>query len=132
MPVFARWGDRLFVRYIRPYIESSRRHDDAPRPSALGVEAMNRLDAMCADPRYHVAMGMQPGDMQFVNNYHVLHSRTAYRDDRPAGKVRHLKRLWLETEVLHDDEKPERFRLRSDSAVSYWASKGRTKSELQV
>ena len=34
MPVFTRRRDRLFVRYIRPYIESSRRHPDAPaRPS---------------------------------------------------------------------------------------------------
>ena len=32
--------------------------------------------------------------------------------------------------MLADDEKPERFRLgRTDS---YWASKGRTKSELEV
>jgi len=130
MPVFNRRLDRLFVRYIRPYIESSRRHDDAPRPSAVGRAAMDRLDAMCAEPQYRVAMGMQPGDMQFVNNYHVLHGRDAYEDDRAAGRVRHLKRLWLETEVLSDDDKPERFRLgRIDS---YWSSKGRTKSELPI
>jgi hypothetical protein len=130
MPVFTRRGDRLFVRYIRPYIESSRRHPDAPRPSAAGRAALDRLDAMCADPQYRVAMGMQPGDMQFVNNYHVLHARDAYTDDRAAGRIRHLKRLWLETDVLADDDKPERFRLgRTDS---FWSSKGRTKSELQV
>jgi Taurine catabolism dioxygenase TauD, TfdA family len=130
MPIFNRRGDRLFVRYIRPYIESARRHADAPRPSAVARAAMDRLDAMCADPRYRVAMGMQPGDMQFVNNYHVLHARDAYHDDRPAGHIRHLKRLWLETEVLADDDKPERFRLgRTDS---YWSSKGRTKSELTI
>jgi hypothetical protein len=130
MPVFTRRGDRLFVRYIRPYIESSRRHPDAPRPSAAGRAALDRLDAMCADPQYRVAMGMRPGDMQFVNNYHVLHARDAYTDDRAAGRIRHLKRLWLETDVLADDDKPERFRLgRTDS---YWSSKGRTKSELQV
>jgi hypothetical protein len=130
MPIFNRLDDRLFVRYIRPYIEASRRHDDAPRPSEAAREAMNRVDEMCADPQYHVSMTMQPGDMQFVNNYHVLHARDAYEDDRPAGKIRHLKRLWLETEVLSDGEKPERFRLgRTDG---YWASKGRTKSELNV
>jgi hypothetical protein len=130
MPVFTRRGDRLFVRYIRPYIESSRRHPDAPRPSERARAALDRVDALCADPQYRVAMGMRAGDMQFVNNYHVLHARDGYRDDRPAGKVRHLKRLWLETDVLTDDDKPERFRLgRTDS---YWASKGRTKSEVQV
>jgi Taurine catabolism dioxygenase TauD, TfdA family len=130
MPVFSRRGDRLFVRYIRPYIESSRRHPDAPRPSAEARAALDRLDAMCADPQYRVAMGMQAGDMQFVNNYHVLHGRDGYRDDREAGKVRHLKRLWLETDILADEEKPEHFRLgRTDG---YWSSKGRTKSELVV
>jgi hypothetical protein len=130
MPVFTRRGDRLFVRYIRPYIESSRRHPDAPRPSERARAALDRVDALCADPQYRVAMGMRAGDMQFVNNYHVLHARDGYRDDRAAGRVRHLKRLWLETDVLTDDDKPERFRLgRTDS---YWASKGRTKSEVQV
>ena len=130
MPIFNRCGARLFVRYIRPYIEATRRHDDAPRPSDAARAAMDRVDAMCADPKYHVAMTMQPGDMQFVNNYHVLHARHAYEDDRPAGRIRHLKRLWLETDLLADGEKPERFRLgRTDS---YWASKGRTKSELNV
>jgi hypothetical protein len=75
-------------------------------------------------------MTMQPGDMQFVNNYHVLHARDAYEDDRATGRVRHLKRLWLETDVLGDDDKPPQFRLgRTDS---YWSSKGRTKSELHV
>ena len=59
-------------------------------------------------PQYHVSMTMQPGDMQFVNNYHVLHAREAYDDDRAAGQIRHLKRLWLETDVLADAEKPER------------------------
>ena len=130
MPVFTRREDRLFVRYIRPYIESSKRHADAPRPSDAARAALDRLDAMCADPQYRVAMGMQAGDMQFVNNYHVLHGRDGYRDDRAAGKIRHLKRLWLETDLLTDDAKPERFRLgRTDN---YWSSKGRTKSEIQV
>jgi hypothetical protein len=130
MPIFSRRGDRLFVRYIRPYIEAARRHPDAPRPSDAARAAMDRLDAMCADPQYHVSMMLEPGDMQFVNNYHVLHARREYLDDRPARRIRHLKRLWLETEVLTSDDKPERFRLgRTDD---WWSSKGRTKSEIQV
>lgn len=132
MPIFTRWDDRLFVRYIRPYIESSRRHDGAPRSTPIEAEAMDRLDAMCADPQYRVDMGLQPGDMQFVNNYHVLHSRKAYRDDRPAGRIRHLKRLWLETEVLTDADKPPRYRLATHSATKYWSSKGPTKSTLTM
>ncbi len=130
MPVFTRRGDRLFVRYIRPYIASSKRHADAPRPSARAREAMDRLDELCAEPRYHAEMTMRPGDMQFVNNYHVLHARRGYTDDRSAGRIRHLKRLWLETDLLTDDQKPERFRLgRTDQ---HWSRLGRTKSDLKV
>ncbi len=130
MPIFTRRADRLFVRYIRPYIDSSRRHDDAPRVGAAAREAMDRLDVMCADPQFHVAMEMQPGDIQFVNNYHVLHARDGYTDDRERGRIRHLKRLWLETDLLADADKPERFRLgRTDR---WWSSKGRTKSELAI
>ena len=72
---------------------------------------MDRLDELCRDPALHVSMTLQPGDMQFVNNYHVLHGRDAYEDRRGEGQVRHLKRLWLETELLSDDAKPPPFRL---------------------
>ena len=41
VPMFTRHGDRLFIRYIRPYIEASRRHEDAPRITADQREAMD-------------------------------------------------------------------------------------------
>ncbi|MEI9987163.1 MAG: TauD/TfdA family dioxygenase [Aliidongia sp.] len=55
---------------------------------------------MANDPRYNVYMDLRPGEMQFINNYHVLHGRSAYEDDVPAGIKRHLKRLWLATRLL--------------------------------
>ena len=126
MPAFSRRQDRLFVRYIGPYIRAARRHADAPQPTPATQEAMMRLEALCAEPEHHVAMRLEPGDMQFVNNYHVLHGREPYQDDPEGGRVRHLKRLWLETSVLSDEQKPEVFRL-SRSSRSWWeaAEKGR-------
>ena len=124
MPVFTRWDDRLFVRYIRPYILASQRHAGAPRIAEDAEAAMQRVDAMTTDPQYSVLMDLQPGDMQFVNNYHVLHARTAYQDDRNTGQVRHLKRLWLATEVL--EKRPPYF---ERNLSSHWASK-RTVSRL--
>ncbi len=124
MPVFTDWGGRLFVRYIRPYILASQRHADAPRIEPEAERAMQRVDAMTRDPSYNVFMDLEPGDMQFVNNYHVLHARKAYVDDREAGLVRHLKRLWLETEVLA--ERPPYFR---SNPASHWGRE-RTVSRL--
>ena len=75
-------------------------------------------------------MTMQPVDMQVVNNYHVLHARRVSEDDRSAARHPHRKRRWLETDLLSDDDKPEQFRLgRTDN---WWASQGRTKSEVVI
>ena len=102
MPVFSRQGERLFVRLIRPYILASQRHPDAPRLTEAAIEALAWMQDQAEGGAYSVIMDFEPGDMQFINNYHVLHGRTSYEDDRAAGKVRHLKRLWLETEALTD------------------------------
>ncbi len=118
LPVFTEWNGRLFVRYIRPYILASQRHPDAPRITDAAEEAMRRVDAMTLDPDFNVFMDLEPGDIQFVNNYHVLHARKAYTDDREAGLVRHLKRLWLETRVLED--RPPHFENR---AGAHWGAK---------
>lgn len=124
MPAFTEFKGRLFVRYIRPYILFSQRHEDAPRIREKQEEAMQRVDAMTQDPRYNVFMDFEPGDMQFVNNYHVLHARTTYVDDPATGRVRHLKRLWLETDVL--DDRPPLFR---NNIGAQWGKK-RTMSRI--
>ena len=102
MPVFTRWHDRLFVRIIAAYIVASQRHESAPRLTDKARAALKWIRAQADSGRFSVKMDFQPGDMQFINNYHVLHGRTPYVDDRASGKVRHLKRLWLETSVLAD------------------------------
>ena len=118
VPVFTNWNGRLFVRVILPYILASQRHADAPRLTDLAREALIWMDEAAESGAYSAIMDFQPGDMQFVNNYHVMHGRTAYVDDRAAGKVRHLKRLWLETEVLAD--RPPYFR---NQVSGHWSEK---------
>lgn len=125
VPVFSEHGDRLFVRYIRPYIEASQRHDDAPRLTEIQRAAMDAYDAFVYDADNRVEMTFEPGDMQFVNNYHVLHGRRAYVDDADAGRVRWLKRLWLATDILGPGDRPDRFQ--AAGATSHWSEK-RTKA----
>jgi len=126
LPVFTEWNDRLFVRCIPPYILASQRHADAPRLSPVQTEALQRVVQLADDPENHVLMDFQPGDMQFINNFHVLHGRTAYEDNRSARQVRHLKRLWLETSVLAD--RPPHFRR---NVSSHWDD-NRSASRLTV
>lgn len=123
VPVFTRHagptGDRLFVRYIRPFIEASQRHPDAPRLTDLQIEAMDAYDLLVNDPDNRVEMALRPGEIQFVNNYHVLHARRRYVDE--PGHVRWLKRLWLATDVLGPDDRPERFQ--RVGAMGHWGER---------
>lgn len=127
VPVFtrhaSRTGDRIFIRYIRPYIESSQRLPDAPRLTDRQRAAMDAYDELIQDPDNRVEMALRPGEIQFVNNYHVLHARRGYVDDPAAGRVRWLKRLWLATDVLGPDDRPERFQ--RVGAMGHW---GRTRT----
>jgi hypothetical protein len=115
-PVFTEHDGRLFVRFVPGYIKSSQRHPEAPRLSALVVEALDTVSAMARDPRFNVYMELPPGSMQFINNYHVLHGRMAYEDDIPGGYKRHLKRLWLATRYLKS--RPPTF---PNGALGPWA-----------
>jgi len=111
VPTFTRHGDRLFIRYIRPFIEASQRHDDAPRITERHFGA----------PENRVEMLLEPGEMQFVNNYHVLHGRRRYADDPGAGRVRWLKRLWLATDLLGPDDRPARYQ--RAGAMTHWGDR---------
>ncbi|HEY2215383.1 MAG TPA: TauD/TfdA family dioxygenase [Acidimicrobiales bacterium] len=102
VPGFTAHAERLFVRFIPQYILASQRHPDAPRLSETAREAISTAVGLANDPDFNVYMDLQPGEMQFINNYHVLHGRTAYEDDVANGYKRHLKRLWLATYALTD------------------------------
>jgi hypothetical protein len=124
LPVFSEWDGRLFVRCIPSYIWASQRHRDAPRLTEGQHDALRAVEQMAQEPDNHVAMELRPGDIQFINNFHVLHGRTAYEDDRATDRVRHLKRLWLETRAL--TSRPSYFAHRS-----HWEAK-RSTSRLRV
>ena len=99
-PVFTEHKQRFFIRFIPAYIRASQRHAEAPRLASKVLEALDTVSAMARDPRFNVTMDLQPGEMQFINNYHVLHGRTAYEDG--GGHKRHFKRLWLAAHALKD------------------------------
>lgn len=96
-PCFTMFEGRLFVRYNRTYIETAQRFEGVPRLTALQLEALDLMDALCNEPAYRMDMQFEPGDMQFVCNYTVLHSRSEYEDWPEPERRRHLLRLWLRT-----------------------------------
>jgi hypothetical protein len=115
--VFTEYLGRLFVRFVPAYIRSSQRHPEAPRLTTTDLAALDAVSRMAKEPELNVYMDLAPGEMQFINNYHVLHGRTAYQDDVAQGHKRHLKRLWLATR--HLKSRPPDFA----NGASHWAAR---------
>lgn len=92
-PVFNFLEGKLCVSFGPTHIEKGHALPNVPPLTPLQREAI-RVAEDIADQQ-HCAMVLEPGDMQFLNNYVALHTRTAYDDhDDPALK-RLLWRLWL-------------------------------------
>ena len=68
---------------------------EVPRFTPEQVEALDLLDQLLPDPRLCYSMQLEAGDLQLLNNYVVLHSRTAFEDYEEPDRKRHLLRLWL-------------------------------------
>lgn len=107
MPVFSSEGGRMFNRYMRGYIETAQRFEELPRLTAHEREALNYLDKLTESDAFQLDMELQPGDMQFINNWVLLHGRTEFEDHEDARERRHLKRLWLATDRF--EKRPDVF-----------------------
>lgn len=93
-PIFSYHAGKLTCRYMRQYIELGHELRGVPL-SRVETEALDIFDSVLDDPTMRLDMMMEPGDIQFVNNYSVLHSRTGFEDYDKPEKNRKLLRLWL-------------------------------------
>lgn len=67
---------------------------EVPRLTTQQQEALNLLDEIMTD-EYCYSMELERGDMQLLNSFVTLHSRTAFEDHADADEKRHLMRLWM-------------------------------------
>ncbi len=68
---------------------------ELPRVTPGQWEALDLLESIMADPRWCFRMQLDEGDLQLVNNYVIVHSRTPFEDFEAADRKRHLLRLWI-------------------------------------
>ncbi|RCH87582.1 hypothetical protein CU098_003504 [Rhizopus stolonifer] len=80
--LFTFWGPHFFEtvnRFPGVHVEKEK------------FEAMHYIQELCE--REALNMKLEVGDIQLVQNYQILHARTAYTDT--PDKTRHLLRLWF-------------------------------------
>jgi hypothetical protein len=93
-PIFGHHQGKLSCRYLRQYIELG--HEIRQQPlSRVEVEALDLFDTVMHQASIRLDMMLEPGDLQFANNYAVLHSRNDFQDDADPALHRKMLRLWL-------------------------------------
>jgi len=68
---------------------------EVPRLTPQQQEALDLLDTLMPSDKLCYSMELERGDMQLLNNYVTLHSRTPFEDFDDPDLKRHLFRLWL-------------------------------------
>jgi hypothetical protein len=96
LPVFSTASGAFVGRYARDAIEAAQRLPETPRLTAAQVEALDALDAICAEPGLALRMEVRPGDVLLLNPLMVW-KRRAEALEGDTGAVRQALRLLLVT-----------------------------------
>ncbi|MDH3700918.1 MAG: TauD/TfdA family dioxygenase [Alphaproteobacteria bacterium] len=93
IPVF-NFNEGYLSTNIEPtYMGSADRHDGVPPMTPQQREALTLVQDLAAELRLDIAF--ERGDMQFLNNHVIMHSRRAFEDHAEQSGRRHLLRIWL-------------------------------------
>jgi alpha-ketoglutarate-dependent taurine dioxygenase len=94
IPVFGHAGGMVSCRYIRNQINAGAVKRGVPL-TPIETAALDLLDEQTRRADLRLDMDLQPGDIQLINNYTILHSRTGFVDGALPHQKRHMLRLWL-------------------------------------
>jgi len=96
LPLFCYESGYLSGTTSTSWFVSAMRFADVPRLSAEEMSCFLFLESLPKRPGLSLSMMLEPGDIQFANNFSIMHTRTGFVDDPddPAHQ-RHLLRLWL-------------------------------------
>ena len=62
---------------------------------AAAIIAIDALEDVFASPNLWFEFFFERGQLQFVNNFALVQSRTAFEDYEEQEKKRHVVRLWV-------------------------------------
>lgn len=94
IPMLSWHGGRLSFRYVPGWAETAVKRTGTPW-SAVQQAAVDEVNRLSNLPEFYLDMQFQTGDVQFLNNYSALHSRTDFVDFDEPERKRFLQRIWL-------------------------------------
>ncbi len=97
MPMFQIHNGRFVGHHFPGGIRAGQMMPEIPKLTARQLEALDLVDEIANDRDIHLSMQLEKGDIQFLNNLVLTHTRTAYEDYPEPERRRHMLRLWLVT-----------------------------------
>ncbi|MBM10122.1 MAG: hypothetical protein CMF69_11215 [Magnetovibrio sp.] len=94
-PLFDFEDGRLFSKWNRNRVRTAQDILGVPKLSVMQKQCGDVLDLILRRPDLMYTMWLQPGDLQFINNHVILHSRTTFDDYDELNRKRLLFRLWI-------------------------------------
>ncbi|KAH8884172.1 Clavaminate synthase-like protein [Thozetella sp. PMI_491] len=91
--------NRIIINFAREPlvgIKGATRPAELPGPNLEQFQALDLVEKCAA--ANELMLDLHPGDMTFINNNGILHSRQAFQDNEDSK--RHLVRLWLKNKAL--------------------------------
>lgn len=94
IPVFSFYDGKLSCCINSKSSRTAREQQGRPL-TQFEIDAINCVEELAVSTELCVTMDFRPGDIQFLNNYVTIHTRTAFEDGRQASERRLLLRQWL-------------------------------------
>ena len=105
----------LHFRYMRFWITTAYQKLGRPLPTGLQA-AMDRVDRFLENSNHVFSTHLDRGEILFVNNHHLCHSRTAFTDAADGVRPRIMVRTWIDNVTLPEPE--ARLHLEWQTAIS--------------
>jgi hypothetical protein len=94
-PLFDFADGRLFGKWNRNRMRTAQDMDGVPKLTDAQNRCADVLDEILRRPDVMFTMWLEPGDLQFLNNHLMLHSRTRFEDHNDPNQQRLLYRIWI-------------------------------------
>jgi len=94
-PVFSFTEGHFACCFLRVLIERAAKDERLPDLTPEQTEALDLVESIAGEPEMFLRFRQEPGDLLYLNNWVVLHRRTAFVDHEELERRRHILRLWL-------------------------------------
>ena len=123
IPVLSEREGYISARIVPEYIDMAEAELGEKFPPHERA-ALDYFLALTERDDMRISLMLEPGDISFINNYFVLHSRTAFYDSEAPDDRRYLLRLWL----IAKDRRPVQSGFAREEAAGIQAQEGRENS----